>query len=111
MPIHVTLDPMIEDGLTVEAIAESMVQLKPTTLTVDLADPLGRVLLASLQARGLPAQALEKRPRPVLAEVQRIEELSRDVERLKREAELHELELRHLREYQQDVRILIQRLD
>ncbi len=111
MPTHVSIDPMMEDGRTVESIAESMVQLKPTTIAVDMAGPLGRVLLASLQARGLPAVALEKRPRPVLGEVMRIEELSAALNKLQAQHAEQALELKFLREYRSDIRVLIERLD
>jgi hypothetical protein len=109
MPIHVTIDPNAE-GRSSEQLGDALVLLAPTRIEVDCGG-MGRVLLASLQARGLPAVALEKRPRPVLAEVQRIEELSREVDRLKHEAELRERDLIHLRDYQRDVRILIGRLE
>lgn len=111
MPIHVTVDLLQEDGMTVEDVAEALARLKPATIAVDLAGPVGRTLLASLTSRGLPAAVLEKRPRPTLHEVTRITELSREVEELKRESELQKLDLRRLREYQKDVSILIQRLE
>lgn len=111
MPIHVTIDLMREDGLTVEQVAEAMAQVKPASISVDMGGPTGRVLLASLQSRGLPATALEKRPRPVLAEVQRIEELSSALAVLQTKYAEQALELKFLREYRQDIRVLIERLD
>ena len=108
---HVTINPLMEDGLTVEAYAEAMAALKPASISVDMAGPLGRVLLASLQARGLPAAVLEKRPRPVLGEVMRIEELSAELNKLKAQHAEQALELKFLREYRQDIRVLIERLD
>lgn len=112
MAYHVIIDPIpSEDGQPIEAIAEAMHRLAPASIAVDLAGPAGRVVLASLQARGLPATALEKRPRPVLAEVQRIEELCREKDALHATVEMQKLEIKLLREYRDDVRILIQRLD
>ena len=112
MAYHVTIDPTpSEDGEPIEAIAEAMVRLGPASIAVDLAGSAGRVVLASLQARGLPATALEKRPRPTLPEIQRAEDLSRVVDGLRADLEDRDLELKLLREYRDDVRILIQRLD
>lgn len=109
---HVTVECAVEDdpAFSVEAVTEALIRLNPATIQVDAAG-IGRVVLASLQARGLGAVALEKRPRPVLAEVQRIEELSKEVDRLRHEAELRERDLMHLREYRADIRTLIKRLD
>ena len=111
MAYHVTIDPVVEDGTPVEAIAEAMVRLGPATILVDLAGPMGRVLLASLQARGLPATALEKRPRPTLPEVQHIEHLSKAAKDMQETIDQQRLELRLLREYKHDVQILIARLE
>lgn len=112
MAYHVIIDPIpSEDGQTVEAIAEAMHRLGPASIQVDLAGSAGRVVLAALQARGIAATALEKRPRPVLAEVQRIEELSKALENMRASVDQQDLELKLLREYRDDVRILIQRLD
>lgn len=116
MPFHVTIEPVPDDGLTVEAYAEAVQMLKPASVQVDCGGAgLGRVLLASLQARGIPATALEKRPRPTLPEVLRIEELSQQLSSANRELEERKqsdsLELKLLREYKRDVQILIGRLE
>lgn len=111
MPIHVTIDPVpSEDGLTVEQIAACLLQLKPASIDVDCAGP-GRVVLASLQAKGLPAKALEKRPRPTLPDVERAEAESRRAAALKTELEQCEREKKLLEESLRLLRILIERLD
>jgi hypothetical protein len=109
---HVTVECTAEedDAFSVEAVAAELHRFAPRTIAVDTAG-IGKVVLASLRARGLPATALEKRPRPTLPEVQRVEELSKQVDKLEREAELRERDLTHLREYQRDIRVLISRLD
>lgn len=109
--IAVTIDPLTEEGRSVEQIAEAMLQLKPASITVDLGAPLGRVLLASLQAKGLPATAFEKRPRPTLPEVAHADQLSQACKELQQVIDDQRKELKHLREYQHDVRVLIQRLE
>lgn len=107
---HVTVDCTAEDpAFSVEAVAADLSRLNPASITVDTAG-IGKVVLASLQARGLPAKALEKRPRPVLAEVQRIEEISRERDAMAHKLEVAELENRHLKDYQRDIRKLIARL-
>lgn len=111
MAYHVTIDGATDDGLTVEQIAAQMQTLKPASITVDCAGGLGRVLLASLQAKGLPAKALEKRERPTLPEIQRAEQLSEVALNLRDTIEEQRKEIQHLRDYQRDVRILIARLE
>lgn len=112
MAYHVIIDPTpSEDGEPIEAIAEAMHRLAPASIQVDLGGSAGRVVLAALQARGIAATALEKRPRPTLPEVQRIEDLSRTLAETQALLADQELELKLLREYRDDVRILIQRLD
>ena len=107
---HVTIEATDPEGPPVEVVAEAMHRLGATSIAVDTAG-IGRVLLASLQARGLPAVALEKRPRPVLAEVQRIEELSSALSKLQKQFDEQALELKFQREYRRDIQILIGRLD
>ena len=111
MKISVTIDPSTEDGLTTEQVAELLRPLKPASISVDCAGGLGKVLLASLQSRGMPATALEKRERPVLAEVQRISDLCRAAEDLKQTIKEQRIELEALREYKRDIRILLSRLE
>lgn len=111
MAVHVTLDGLVEDMKpSIAEFRERLERLQPTSITVDTGGA-GRVLLAALQTRGLPATALEKRARPTLAEITRAEELSREVEALKEDARERETELRHLRDYPRDIRVLIARLD
>lgn len=114
MAIHVAIEGLSEDmapmAPSVSGLGDALLALKPTSVTVDAAG-IGRVVLASLQTRGLPAKALEKQPRPTLSEVSRVTELSREIEDLKRVHELREQELEHLRAYQRDIRVLIERLD
>lgn len=107
--VHVTIDP--EEGIPSEQYADAMQRLAPASIAVDMGGALGRLVLASLQARGLPATALEKRPRPALPELQRIEELSKAISGLQGDLETARLELRLLREYKHDVQILIARLE
>lgn len=111
MAYHVTIEPFEMNGPTVAEIAEAMRALAPASVQVDMGCPLGKVLLASLQARNIPATALEKRPRPVLAEVQRIEALSKELDECKGERESLQTENRVLREHLRDLRTLIQRLE
>jgi hypothetical protein len=109
--IHVSIDGLTEDTYpSVAEFMERIAALKPASITVD-AGGTGRMLIAAMQTRGLPATALEKRPRPVLSEIQRIEELSREVKDLKATAEARDLETRLLREHQRQLRILIDRLE
>ena len=108
---HVTVVADAEDpAFSVAAVGDALLALQPASVLVDAAG-IGRVVLASLQARGLPAKALEKRPRPTLPEIQRCEELSQQITKLKHELELAEKDLHHLRTYQRDIRVLIERLD
>lgn len=108
--VTVTLTNGDDPGFSVAAVGDALLALKPTSVLVDTAG-IGRVVLASLQARGLPAKALEKRPRPTLPEIQRCEELSAQITRLKHELELAEMDRKHLQAYQRDIRVLIERLD
>lgn len=111
MAIHVTLDGLVQDMKPSAAeFVDSLERLKPTSVTVDCAGA-GRVLLAALQTRGLPAVALEKRERPALLEVQRIAELSTTITDLQTQNAEQRKELQFLRDYQRDIRVLIQRLE
>lgn len=110
--IQVVITPETEDppSIAVATLAALLEQLKPTEISVD-ASCGGRVVLAALQARGLPAHALEKRPRPTLPEVAQAEAASREAIALKAELEETKRELRHLREYREHIGKLIERLD
>ncbi len=110
---HVTVIPYADDpAFSVATASDAVMALKPTSVLVDCGGSgIGRVLLASLQAKGLPAKALEKRERPSLLEVSRVTELTRELKDAQHEAELLKLELKMLREYQRDIRVLINRLD
>lgn len=60
MPFHLTIEPDLqEDGLTAEDYAERVRALKPVTVLVDCSG-IGRTVLASLQAKGINAQPLER---------------------------------------------------
>jgi len=108
---HVIIDPLLDDGVTVEQIADAMRALKPATIKVDCSGYGQHVLRDLQQLHGIPATALEKRERPQLLEVQRISELSAELAKQKAEREQQDLELRLLREHQKQLRILIERLD
>lgn len=95
---------------SVSDLMDRLAALKPTSITVDAIGP-GRMLLAAMQTAGLPARALEKRPRPSLPEVTRAEELSRTLDKMRHEMELKDQELRLLREHQKHLHTLIERLD
>lgn len=110
MPFHLTIEPLVEDGLTVEAYVEAVRALNPKTVQVDCWG-IGRTLLESLQAKGIDAHALEKRPRPALPEVQRAEEESRKAAALKTENEQLQRENRMLNEHLKRLHTLIDRLD
>lgn len=111
MPFHLTIETLIDDGLTVEQYAAAVQALKPATVQVDCGGGIGRTLLASLQSRGIPATALEKRPRPTLPEVQRAEEESRKAAALKDELQQCQREKGLLQDHLRDLRILIAKLD
>jgi hypothetical protein len=111
MAIHVSIDGLTEDlQPTVAEFVDRLERLQPASITVDSAG-VGRVLLAALQTRGLPAHALEKRPRPTLPEIQHAEALSKEVATLKAKLEQQEQEFKQLRDYQRDIRILLNKID
>ena len=111
MAIHVSIDGLTEDiQPSVAEFMDRLEQLRPASISVDTGGA-GRMLLAALQTRGLPAHALEKRPRPTLPEITHAEALSKQVEELKQKSEKDERELKLLRDYQRDIRVLINRLD
>ena len=92
-------------------VVESIIDLAPARVEVDLSAPTGKALFAALKTRNEPAFPLEKRERPALPEVRRIEELSKENEALKTET----IRLRDLlgtaQAHLEDLRTLIRRLD
>jgi hypothetical protein len=108
--IYVQLDRLEDSAESLSEFIDRLASLKPTGIKVDTGGT-GRVLLAALLSRGLPATPLEKRERPSLPEITRAEELSREVTALKATAEARDLETRLLREHQRQLRILIDRLE